>query len=290
MLAKAKCSTVGEFDKKERDFKNWLKEKGSLEAQLKGMLRGKTIEDFRKQEREIARDLAVEEARLTDDLKATALSPEKYIELEKEVRSLEEKKAELEKKEIECEITIKQARFNIEDQIRLEEKLEGLREALKHEEKKVKVYGLAREFISRARTEILSSAGEALEKEIQRYLAVFTNDKYKQVKVNKEALEFWVYSDEKGDWVRPEELSGGAIDEFYLAFRLALAELIFGDKKPPLILDDPFVNFDSVRLDNTLNFFKTLASDYQIIIFTLSDLYDKVADNIILLGEKERPL
>jgi exonuclease SbcC len=153
---------------------------------------------------------------------------------------------------------------------------------------------LAREFISKARTEILSSTEEALEKEIQRYLAVFTRDKYKQVRVDKEALEFWVYSDEKGDWAKPEpksgELSGGVIDEFYLAFRLALAELIFGDKKPPLILDDPFVNFDSIRLANTLNFFKTLASDYQIIIFTLGDLYDKVADNIILLGEKKRPL
>jgi uncharacterized protein YhaN len=136
---------------------------------------------------------------------------------------------------------------------------------------------------------VLSSVEEALEKEIQRYLAIFTNDRYKQVRVNKEALEFGVYSDEKGDWVKPEDLSGGVIDEFYLAFRLALAKLIFGDKKPPLILDDPFVNFDSVRLANTLDFFKTLALDYQIVIFTLSDLYDEVADNIILLGEKERP-
>jgi uncharacterized protein YhaN len=170
----------------------------------------------------------------------------------------------------------------------LEEELKGLQEALKHEEKKVKVYGLAREFISKARTEILSSAGEALEKEIQRYLAIFTNDKYKQVKVDKGALEFWVYSDEKSDWAKPEELSGGVIDEFYLAFRIALAKLIFGDKKPPLILDDPFVNFDSVRLDKTLDFFKTLASDYQIIIFALGDSYDRVADNIILLGKKER--
>jgi uncharacterized protein YhaN len=142
--------------------------------------------------------------------------------------------------------------------------------------------------MGQARTEVLSSAEEALENEIQRYLAIFTNGKYRQVRVNKEALEFWVYSDEKGDWARPEELSGGAIDEFYLAFRLALTGLIFGDKKPPLILDDPFVNFDSFRLACTLNFFKTLASDYQIIIFTLSDLYDAVADNIILLGENER--
>ena len=288
LLAGAKCRTVGEFDKREKDLRSWVTERGSLEAQLKGMLRGKTVEDFQKQKQKIARDLAVEEAKLTDDLKATALSMEQYIELEKKVRSLEVRQAELEKQRRRCEVIIEQARFSIEDQIGLEEELKGLQETLRHEEKKVRVYGLAREFISKARTEILSSAGEALEKEIQRYLAIFTNGKYKQVKVNKEALEFRVYSDEKGDWAKPEELSGGVIDEFYLAFRVALAKLIFGDKKPPLILDDPFVNFDSVRLDRTLDFFKTLASDYQIIIFALSDTYDRVADNIVLLGKKER--
>ncbi|TEU05575.1 MAG: hypothetical protein E3I52_05670, partial [Candidatus Aminicenantes bacterium] len=249
LLAEVKCSTVVDFDKKERDFGSRLKEKSSLEAQLKGVLRGKTVEDLQKQEREIARGLAVEEAKLTDDLKETRLSPEEYVELERKVQSLEAKQAELDKQKRRCEVIIEQARFNIEDQIRLEEELESLQEALKHEERKVKVYALAREFVSRARTEILSSTEEALEKEIQRYLAVFTNDKYKQVRrVNKEALEFWIYSDEKGDWAKPEDLSGGVIDEFYLAFRLALAGLIFGDKKPPLILDDPFVNFDSVRL------------------------------------------
>jgi len=288
LLAGVRCRTVAEFEKKEKDFRSRVAEKGSLAAQLKGMLRGKTIEDFQRQKQEIARDLAVEEAKLTDDLKATALNQEGYIELEKKVGGLEARRTEYEQQRRRCEIFIEQARFSVEDQIRLEEELKGLQETLRHEEKKVKVYGLAREFISRARTEILSSAGEALEKEIQRYLAIFTNGKYKRVKVNKEALEFWVYSDEKGDWVKPEELSGGVIDEFYLAFRVALAKLIFGEKKPPLILDDPFVNFDSVRLDRTLDFFKTLASDYQIIIFALSDSYDRVADNIVLLGKKER--
>ena len=290
LLAEVKCNIVGEFDKKERDFKFWLKEKRSLEAQLKGMLRGKAIEDFQKQKREIARDLAVEQAKLTEDLIETHLSPEEYIELERKVQRLEATRNDLEDRKRDSMAILKAAKHDAEEQVRLEEKLEGLQESLKHEERKGKVYELAREFISKARTEVLSSVEEALEKEIQRYLAVFTNGKYKQVRVNKEALEFGVYSDEKGDWAKPEDLSGGVIDEFYLAFRLALAKLIFGDKKPPLILDDPFVNFDSVRLANTLDFFKTLASDYQIIIFTLGDLYDKVADNIILLGEKERPL
>jgi DNA repair exonuclease SbcCD ATPase subunit len=288
LLAGVKCRTVGEFEKKEKDFRSRVAEKGSLEAQLKGMLRGKTIEDFQRQKQEIARALAVEESKLTDDLKATALSQEGYIELEKKVRGLDARRTEYEQQRRRCEIIIEQARFNIEDQIRLEEELKGLQETLRNEEKKVKVYGLAREFISRARTEILSSAGEALEKEIQRYLTIFTNGKYKRVKVNKEALEFWIYSDEKGDWAKPEELSGGAIDEFYLAFRVALVKMIFGDKKPPLILDDPFVNFDSVRLGRTLDFFKTLSSEYQIIICALNDSYDGVADNIVLLGREEK--
>jgi DNA repair exonuclease SbcCD ATPase subunit len=290
LLAVAECKTVGEFDKKERDFGSRLKEKNSLEAQIKGMLRGKTVEDFQKQKREIAKDLAVKGAELTEDLKETRLSPEEYIELERRFQSLKTKQDELEDRKRDSVAIIRTTKFDAESQIKLEEELESLQEALKHEERKVRVYELARKFVSQARTEILSSAEEDLGKGIQRYLTVFTNGKYKQVRVNKEALEFWVYSDEKGDWAEPKELSGGAIDEFYLALRLALVKLIFRDKKPPLILDDPFVNFDSVRLANTLNLFKTLASDYQIIIFTLSDLYDKVADNIILLSEEGRPV
>ena len=286
LLARAKCSTVAEFNEKERDFYDWLDKRNAADLQLKWVPGGKTIEEIKEQKAQVARKLATEEAKLTDDLKQTLLSPEEYVALERKVQSLEKRQAELEKQKSRCEIIIEQARFSIEDQIRLEEELEVLQEALKHEDKKVRVYGLASEFLSQARAEVLSSVEEALEKEIQKYLAIFTDDKYKQVKVDKEALEFWVYSNEKGDWAKPEELSGGAIDEFYLAFRLALAKLIFGDKKPPLMLDDPFVNFDSIRLANTLKFLKTLASDYQIIIFTLGDSYDKVADNIILLGEE----
>lgn len=284
-LAEAGCDTIGEYTKKEADFNYWLNQQRDQKNRLVGMLAGRTIEEIEEQKRQIAMRLAVEEARLTDDLKEMRLTPEEYVELEKKVRTLEARQNELEKQKRRCEVIVEEATFNIEDQIRLEEELEGLRADLRREEKKVKAYALARDLVSRARTETLSSAGEALEKGIQRYLAVFTNGKYNQVKVNKDALEFQVYSDEKRDWARPEELSGGVIDEFYLAFRLALARLIFGDKRPPLILDDPFVNFDSVRLDRTLDFLKTLASDYQIIIFTLGGSYDKVAENIILLRE-----
>jgi DNA repair exonuclease SbcCD ATPase subunit len=289
-LARAKCNSYVEFNDRETAFYGWLERKNSADLQLRGMLGGRTVEELEEQKLVLARKLATEETKLTDDLRQTGLGPEEYVALERKVADLRQRQAGLERQKSRCEIIIEQARFTMDDRVRLEEELEDLQEDLKREERKMIVYGLARDLISTARTETLSSAGEALQKGIEKYLAVFTNGKYKKVEVSREALGFRVYSDEKGDWVRPEELSGGAIDEFYLAFRLALAGLIFGDKKPPLILDDPFVNFDSVRLASTLNFLKTLALDYQVIVFTLTDLYDKVADKIILLGDKQKLL
>ena len=285
LLAQAKCKTIIEFDEKENHFHRWLREKEQIEAQLKGKLGSKTVEDIEAQRQEIARNLAVAQAKLTEDLKATALSPEKFIELDSKVKRLEKKKDELENSKRELEAAVKWAAFDAEEQIKLEEELESREESLRREEYRVKIYELAREFISKARAEVFSSATGVLEKEIQKHLAVFTDGKYDQVKVNKENLEFWIYSKEKNDWVKPEELSGGVIDEFYLACRLALVKLIFGGKKPPLILDDPFANFDDVRLSKTLGFLRKLSEEYQIIIFTLKDSYDKVADNIILLDQ-----
>lgn len=288
LLTQAKCSTIDEFDEKERAFYRWLERKGGAEFRLEGMVGGKTIQGIDNQRSEAARRLAVEQARLTQDLIETCLGPEEYVALERKEQLLQAKRADLEEQKRRCEVIIEQARFNMEHQVELEEELEGLQQDLEQKERKVRIYQLASESISRARSEILASSQEALVKEIEAYLSVFTNGKYERVKIGREDLDFWVYSDEKEDWVKPEELSGGTIDQFYLAFRFALVKLIFNDKKPPLILDDPFVNFDSVRLANTLRFLKALSSDYQIIIFTLSESYDKVADNIILLGEEEK--
>jgi len=290
VLARAGCGTIAEFDDREKSFHQWLRKRDEAQYRLEGVLSGRTAEDIEKRRAGLARDLAVEKERLTEDLKQTKVSQEQYVELEQKVRSLEARKGELEDRRGEAMATIKAAKHDAGGQTGLEEELEGFTEALRREEKRARVYEMARDLIIEARLDILSSADEALQGEIERYFSHFTNGKYRRVRVNKEDLTFWVYSDEKGDWVRPEELSGGVIDEFYLAFRLALARLIFGDKRPPLILDDPFVNFDPVRLASTLELFRTLAADYQIIIFTLSDAYDAVADNTVLLSSDVRLL
>ena len=227
--------------------------------------------------------LAEEREKLTDDLRSTILSPEEYVKLEKKVESLGSRKDELQRIKMECEVGIEKARFDVEDQTRREEMLDALMNTLNRERRRLQVYELARDFVSKARTEILLSSTDLLQAEIQKNLEVFTCGKYSKVRVGEGSMEFWIYSDEKGDWVRPEELSGGAIDEFYLACRLALVRLIYGETRPPLLLDDPFVNFDEPRLMKTFEFLRKLSEEHQIVILTLRGTYDGIADQIIEL-------
>jgi len=283
LLTEVKCNTLQEFEEKEKDFWRWKEEQWKYENQLKGKLGTRNIEEIEQQRMETARNLAVEQAKITEDIKATALSPERYIELEKVVEKLEARLKQREQDKNRCEVFIEMARFDVEEQIKLEEELDSLQRDLRLEERRVKVYELAAEFLSRAKSDAFLAANEVLEKETRKYFAVFTNGKYDQVKIGNGNSEFLVYSREKDDWVKPEELSGGVIDEFYLAYRLALVKLIFGNKNPPLLLDDPFGNFDSLRLNKALQLFKDLSKDYQIIIFTLKDIYDEVADNLVQL-------
>jgi len=64
------------------------------------------------------------------------------------------------------------------------------------------------------------------------------------------------------------QLSQGVRDQLYFALRLAAAEEISGNARLPLLLDDPFVNFDEKRLKATLQMLETISEAHQVILFT----------------------
>lgn len=282
-LSQAKCDNVGEFRKKESKSNELLTRKTEVENQLLGKLGSQTVEQLVQQRQTLARALAEERTKLTDDLKNTKISPEEYVRLEREAKDLRSEKETLQGSKLECEVGIRKAKYSIEDQVRQEEILDLSKNNLKRLNRRLKVYQLAQGFISSARENTLTSVTNRLQKEIQGYFEKFTRGKYNRVSVGDKPLDFWVFSEEKDDWARPEEFSGGVIDEFYLASRLALVRLIFGEIKPPLLLDDPFTNFDEPRLAETLKSLKELSGEHQIIIFTLRNDYDSVADHLIEL-------
>lgn len=283
ILSQVSCGSFEEFRHKDEMHSGLVKQKEASQNQLLGKVGTQTFEQIEQQRRNTARMLAEEREKLTDDLKSTKISAEEYVKLENKVESLRNEKTRLQKRGMECEVGITKARFEPEDQIRTEEMLDALANALNRAQKRLRVYELTRDLVSRARAETLLSATDLLQAEIQKNFEVFTNGKYKKVRVGEGLADFSIYSEEKGDWVRPEELSGGAIDEFYLACRLALVRLIYAERWPPLVLDDPFVHFDKPRLVQTLEFLKKLSKDHQIILFTLREAYDSVADRVIQL-------
>ena len=71
---------------------------------------------------------------------------------------------------------------------------------------------------------------------------------------------------EGGKTQHPESLSQGWRDAVQLCVRLSLAEALYAEgEKPPIILDDPFVNLDARRLSAAKQLLEALAKKYQIL-------------------------
>ncbi len=64
------------------------------------------------------------------------------------------------------------------------------------------------------------------------------------------------------------QLSSGMRDQMYLAFRLAVCETLPADEPIPLILDDPFITFDSARMERGEKLLSELSKHRQVILLT----------------------
>ena len=129
----------------------------------------------------------------------------------------------------------------------------------------------------------MKTATRYLEGHMVRDVATVTAGRYRRVRVDDKTLDIEVHAPERGDWVPVASLSQGTLDLVYLVARLGLVRLVTGDRRPPLVFDDPFVTLDDVRAARALALLKRVASDFQIIYLTTSDRYDSAADAVVEL-------
>jgi len=78
-------------------------------------------------------------------------------------------------------------------------------------------------------------------------------------------------------------LSTATRDQVFFALRLAIAELIFSEVKPPLILDDPFVHFDESRFQRVVSILEELAKNQQIILFSHASLDNRITGKFSII-------
>ncbi len=163
------------------------------------------------------------------------------------------------------------------------ERLAAWREQLATSQRRQRVFAATLEAIERAEQATMKTATRYLEEHMVRDLAVVTGGRYRRVRVDDKTLDIEVHAPEKDGWVHVSSLSQGTLDLVYLVARLGLVRLVTGDRRPPLVFDDPFVTLDDARAARALGLLKSIAADFQVIYLTTSDRYDEAADAVVVL-------
>jgi DNA repair exonuclease SbcCD ATPase subunit len=178
---------------------------------------------------------------------------------------------------------VEQNPVDAEEVAGLAERLAGWKDELGALRRRERIYARTLQEINSAEQATMQRATRYLERRMVGDVARITDGRYRRVRVDDANLGIDVFSPERNDWVSVTELSQGTLDTIYLAARLGLVRLVTGDRRPPLILDDPFVTLDDARAPRALELLREVSADFQVIYLTTSDRYDGLADKVITL-------
>lgn len=145
-------------------------------------------------------------------------------------------------------------------------KLEELNKERRILEKELQFLTTTVKALTSAHEKMQKNFTPTLNKKASMYFSAITGAKYTKI-----------YCDEdfgiKIETDLPREsgyFSGGTTDQLYLSLRLALTDMIFGDVTVPVILDEPFLQYDEKRIKNTLALLNEITDKRQILLFSNS--------------------
>ncbi len=255
---------------------------GRLRAQLEGLVRREPVETLEQTRDASALDVEQKTAAL-EALGPIAKEPRARERLEVEVRDVEASLERARDEEAGARARLDANTVDAEQVAGEAERLAAWREELEALRRRERVYGLALAAIVAAETATMRSATRFLETRMRDDLPRLTGDRYRRVEIDDRSLDIRVFAPERGDFVGAAELSQGTFDQVLLAARLGLVRFVLRGRRPPLLLDDPFVTFDDARAERAAVAVRDLVRDFQVILFTTSGRYDALADAVIEL-------
>jgi hypothetical protein len=153
--------------------------------------------------------------------------------------------------------------------------------------RRIRIYEATLAAIEAAERMTMRKATRFLEQYVGRDIARLTGGRYRKVEIDDRSLNIDVWAPERDDWVSTGQLSKGTIDQIYLAARIGLVRLVTQGRRPPLLLDDPFVTFDDQRAARAALLLRDLSADFQVIYLACSNRYDGLADSVVELPGPE---
>jgi DNA repair exonuclease SbcCD ATPase subunit len=253
-----------------------------LNARLEALVGREPADSLAPSRDAAAREAATAVAALAD-LEPEAREPGARERYEAEVRTSEARVASAVEVEAAARAKVDANAVDAEQVARETERLATWREQLAALQRRVRVEEAALGGLERATAATMLKATRYLEKGMAGAVARITDGRYRRVRINDTTLDISVVAPEKGDWVDIRALSDGTLAQVYLAARLGLIRYATGNRRPPLVLDDPFVTFDDAHAARGFDLLRELTADHQVIYLTSTDRYDPAADAVVEL-------
>ena len=144
--------------------------------------------------------------------------------------------------------------------------------------------GLARSALDAASEELQNSFGPELNQNTARILGRLTLDKYEDLKIDRSFAVRLADPADKifHDW---QYLSGGTIDQIYLALRLAISDRLSSiENRMPLLLDDVLLQYDDSRAEAAIRYLmeKSRTEAQQMLFFTCQNRLTEIVQQACL--------
>ncbi|MDP1808605.1 MAG: AAA family ATPase [Actinomycetota bacterium] len=265
VLAKVGAADVGGFVAKHAKYDSLAHELANITHAESIMLEGGSLEELEKELGILVDKTDVLDRQLEASTSAD-LSPEEIFSRERELSYLGPEVANL-----------RRARDTLAGRLQSHQQLSGpppqdlkakllyVGEQLAKTRQYAAAVELAAKEIESIAAEISSEVAPEIAAKASIYLDKLTAGRYAQVNIDADLTPAAV--GESGE-VAAVALSTGTADQLHFAVRLAAADLISGESRPPVILDDPFVYFDSDRTSAARDITATLAKERQVILFS----------------------
>lgn len=221
------------------------------------------ITKYQKEKKELLNKKAVLENRL-EDYKLINFNINNFDELE----DLKQEVDSFKSRKIELQTTIKTTTSLVESPEEIKEEIDTIEENKLNLMKKIEEHEFAAKFLELAESKVHHKFIPSIEKNSKSILKEITNERYSDLKIEEDTLDIKIKAPEINDYIDVFLLSQGARDQLYFTLRTVMSNLLSGEINIPLILDDPFHNFDNPRLGKTINTIKQIAKDKQIILIS----------------------